>query len=391
MTNEVRKPRPLKIMIFFNEASEPPALQSAPAQGEAASPETGLPPATAEASQVAGIGLETPPVQPQPPAPPAKSEVELWAEALRSMGCEVSCVDLDDDIDRVSHAVIVVRPDLLINMVEQMWGDPLQSIGLCHLYELYGYPYVGSDALALATCQERARTRLMLQDANIPVPGFKVVRDINAIPDTNSLTPPLIVTQAFDDTYEIEGKTAAINTREELEARIQELALEYDMPLLVEEYVEGRHIQAIVLGNLALEVQPLTERIAEEEGSGEVTVVAQLDVDTAGRARQLAKRAFQAMACRDMAQVDFCLDDSGTLHVIDVRALLETDVGTPFRVAAEATPHGFEGVVERLVQIALKRSKPAPEPPQAEAPKPAESAVEAPPRAAEAPQQTTEV
>ena len=195
----------------------------------------------------------------------------------------------------------------------------------------------------------------MLAYADVPVPGFAIVRDVNAIPETHELAYPQIVTQAFDDTYEYEGHTQPVKSREELETRIAELATEYDMPLLIEEFIDGRQLQAIVVGNRVLDVQPLTERVFDDETKTESMAVAQLDLDTVGRIRQLARRAFRAMACRDIAQVDFCLDEEGNLFVIDVRPSLDTGPGSAFRVAAEATEHGFDGLIVEMAKTTLAR------------------------------------
>jgi len=346
MEAAVPRPRRLKVLVLVNDSQ---------AGGEPTPPATGAPVDAAPDS-----------------APPSSrnAEVAPIIEALRGGGFDVSCFDLDDDIDRVGHAVVVMRPDLLVNMVEQMWGDTMQPMALCQLYDLYGYPYIGSDPLAQATCQERARTHLLLDDADVPVPGFAVVRDVNAIPDTSQLAYPQIVTQAFDDTYEYEGFSNPIHSRDELEQRIAELAVEYDMPLLVEEFIDGRHVQAIVVGNRVLDILPLTERAYDEEARAELTVLAQLDIDTAERIRQLAQRAFRTLACRDVAQVDFCVQDDGEVLVIDVRPNVDIGTDGAFATAAAATEYGYEGTIVRLARTALSRA--GIESPSA-APAPAES------------------
>lgn len=340
MEAAVQRPRRLKVLVLVNNSQA--SVEPAPTPAE------GAPEGSAAKNRCV--------------------EIEPIADALRSGGFDVSCFDLDDDIDRVGHAVVVARPDLIVNLVDQMWGDTMQPIALCQLYDLYGYPYIGSDPLAQTTCQERARTHLLLDDADVPVPGFVLVRDVNAIPDTGELAYPQVVTQAFDDTYEYEGLSNPVHSREELERRIAALAVEYDMPLLVEEFIDGRHIQAIVVGNRVLEVLPLTERAYDEEQNADITSLAQLDIDTAGRIRQLAQRAFRTMGCRDVAQIDFCVQDDGQPTVIDVRPNVDIAVDSYFAAAAEATEYGYEGAIVRLARIALTRAgidSPAPAPVEA--------------------------
>jgi D-alanine-D-alanine ligase len=320
-----------------------------------------------ESDAAAGDQPAAAPAEPQPPALETRDAV---VEGLRAAGHRVWAFNLDDDIDRISHSVVVVRPDMVVSLVEQMWADTTQPAGVCRMLDLYGYPYLGSDPLGMATCQERARTHLMLADAEVPVPGFVVVRDVNAIPDTEDLAAPLIVTQAFDDIYELEGESNPVHTREELEERVTNLAAEYDMPFVVEEYLTGRHIHALVLGNRVLDVQPLIERVVDDNGYEEY-VLAQLDPDTVGRIRDLARRAFRAMSLRDIAQIDFCLAEDELPFVIDVRPAPELGPASLARAAGRLGEHGFSGVLDLAVKAVVERAninlelpgRPAPEPP----------------------------
>ena len=131
--------------------------------------------------------------------------------------------------------------------------------------------------------------RLMNEDA---------VRDINAIADTSGFRFPLIVTQAFDDIYEREGYEHPIYSRDALVERIADLSREFDMPLLIEEFVRSRRLHAIVLGNRTLELLPLVETRNAHDPTSRTIALAQLGQDTADRVRQLARRAFRAMDCR---------------------------------------------------------------------------------------------
>ncbi len=378
--------RPLKVMLLHNlikptgaepdatkaveasaaSASDKPAEASVATDAIAAPSEPGAAPEhtpaiqaeTADAPVAAEADSSTlhtsSPGEAKTPEP--LTEIDEVDRALEEGGFRVSRCNLDDDIDRLGHAVVVVRPDLIVNLVDEMWDDATQHVGVAQLCDLYGYPTVGSDPLTLATCQERSRVRLILADAEVTGPGFGIVRDINSIPDTSGLSFPLVVTQAFDDTYELEGLGHAITTREELEERVAELAAEYELPLLIEEFLSGRRLQIIVIGNRSLQLLPLTETPQDAAVPGEDATVAQLDLEHAQRARELARTAFRAMGCRDVAQVDFCLTDDGNLYVIDVRPAFDMGDGSPFQVAATATDGGYTSAVSRVVSATVERT-----------------------------------
>lgn len=297
---------------------------------------------------------------------PEESEqqhLDTLAEALTSRGYEVSVVDAEDDANRISHAATVSQPDVIFNLVTQFRGDTLQQPNVVSLLELQGLPYTGSDPLCLSTCQDRIRTHLLLGDADIPVPPYVVVRDINGIPDSEALGFPLVMSHAFDDIYDEPSTRALVRSRDELEERARELAAGAELPLLIERWVGGRRISAFVLGNRALEVLPLAERrLDEATGALGPAQVAQLDASTADTIRALAQRAFRVMDCRDCAQIDFALDTDDEPYALDVRPVFDTFPGSAFVVGSRASALGFAGTAALIAEIALERAAEMAEP-----------------------------
>ncbi|HEU5056227.1 MAG TPA: hypothetical protein VFU21_06870 [Kofleriaceae bacterium] len=311
-----------------------------------------------------------------------RQHLDALADALVSRGYEVSVVDAEDDANRISHAATVAQPDLIFNLVTQFRGDTLQQPNVASLLELQGLPYTGSDPLCLSTCQDRIRTHLLLGDADIPVPPYVVVRDINAVPDSEALGFPLVVSHAFDDIYDEPAVRTLVRSRAELEERARELAAGAELPLLVERWVGGRRISAFVIGNRALEVLPLAERRLDATGALGPAQVAQLDPSTADVIRALAQRAFRVMDCRDCAQIDFALDTDDEPYALDVRPVFDTFPGSAFVVGSRASALGFEGTVALLAEIALERAEAMAEPvepPPPPPPPPPEPEPEPPP------------
>jgi len=300
-----------------------------------------------------------------------RQHLDAMADALSARGYEVSIVDAEDDPSRISHAATVAQPDLIFNLVTQFRGDTLQQPNVASLLELQGLPYTGSDPLCLSTCQDRIRTHLLMGDADIPVPPYVVVRDINAIPDTEALGFPLVVSHAFDDIYDEPSTRTLVRSRAELEERARELAAGAELPLLVERWVAGRRISAFVLGNRVLEVLPLAERSLDEAtGAVGPAQVAQLDTTTADVLRALAQRAFRVMDCRDCAQIDFALDTDDEPYALDVRPVFDTFPGSAFVVGSRASALGFGGTVALLAEIGLDRAEAMAEPEAAPPPPP---------------------
>lgn len=322
------------------------------------------------------------------------ADVRAVVDALREQGLDVLDVNAEDDIERVTAAMVVERPAMVFNLIDAFHGDITQHTAVAAYLDLLGTPYTGSDPLCLATCQDRVRAHLLLADASVPVPGFKAVRDVNAVGEAAGLRMPLIVTQALDDVYEHEGLERPLSAWHEVIARVAELATEYDLPFLIEEYIEYRRVHAVVVGNRSLEVLPLVElsEADDEEPEDELEydaagephdededeleddeddleddeddlapepawMLAQLDHDTADRIRELARRAFRVLGCRDYAQIDFHIDTDGQPYVVDVRALTDLGPTGALYTAAESTARGFAGTMAEIVRVAHARTR----------------------------------
>ncbi len=95
--------------------------------------------------------------------------VRAVAEALSSAEFTVSVVDIADNVDRLMSAVVVEKPALVFNLISEFEANPEQAALVPSLLDLLGVIYTGSAPLALATCQNRSRAHLVLDDAEIPV------------------------------------------------------------------------------------------------------------------------------------------------------------------------------------------------------------------------------
>lgn len=282
---------------------------------------------------------------------PRSQQVATFVAAVREQGLAVQAIDIEDDLGRLRDALTVMRPQLVVNLIDQFRDDSTRQAAVASLLELLGAPLVGAGATGLMTCQDRVRARISLSYAGLPGPGFVVVRDRNAVPDTDGLRSPLIVTQAFDDVYSEEGRAHPLASREQVLARCASLFPEYELPFLIEEYLATRRLHAVVLGHRVLEVLPLIEA----NGRGDAWQLAQLQPELLGRVRDLARRAHRALECRDLAQIDIHLDELGAPHVIDVRPMPDMGPGSPMWAAAGFTERGPRRVFGEVLTHAHER------------------------------------
>lgn len=236
------------------------------------------------------------------------------------------------------------------------------------LLKLAGIPFVGSDVLSSAIAMDKDVMKRLLQEAGIATPRFLVVRqnevDIDAIIERLGL--PLFVKPANL------GSSVGISKVKRKEALMPALeeAFLYDRKVVIEEAVCGREIECAVLGNeqpiasLPGEIIPQGEFYSYEakyidvDGASFV-IPALLEPKVAHEIRQASIKVFKTLCCEGMARVDFFLCDDGRLLVNELNTIPGFTKISLYPRLWEASGISRAELVNRLVQLAIMKSKTA--------------------------------
>ena len=99
-------------------------------------------------------------------------EMDAMMRALRAGGFDARLVNIEDDLERVIGSIWLHRPDAVFNLVEFFNDEASQEAYIAGLYELLGVSYTGNRPMTLATCQNKYRTKLILEAAGLPTSPF---------------------------------------------------------------------------------------------------------------------------------------------------------------------------------------------------------------------------
>ena len=143
-------------------------------------------------------------------------------------------------------------------------------------------------------------------------------------------------------------------------------AAAYDRRVLVERGVDAREIEVSVLGNdnplasVPGEVLPSREFYSYEskyvDGTSGLLIPAPLPDETAGKIRQMAVSAYQAIDCAGMARVDFFLEKkTGEIYLNELNTIPGFTSISMYPKLWEATGLSYTGLVDRLIELALER------------------------------------
>src|SRR4029434_7740590 len=187
-----------------------------------------------------------------------KKEVEEEvADALTKLGHEPMMHELDGTPKSLLSRARM-ECDLVFNLTESFAGDDTADFKIAGFLELIGKNYTGSGTHGLMMAQDKAVAKKIFQFHGVHTPVFarSYRRRLGFV---HALHVPVIVKPAREDGSIGIEFSAVVNSIRELMERIDWLHANFDSPVLIEEYVEGREMYVGVIGNDKPEALPVVE------------------------------------------------------------------------------------------------------------------------------------
>lgn len=304
-----------------------------------------------------------------------KKEVEdEVVEALGKLGHDATLHCLDGSIKSL-NAIARLECDLVFNLAESFAGNDTADYCIAAYLELLEKKFTGCGSRGLLYCQDKAVAKKILEFHGIHTPVF--ARSFRGRLDfSHDLEFPVIVKPAREDGSIGIEFNAVVSSIRELMERIDWLHANFDSPVLIEEYVEGREMYVGVLGHDNPEALPVVEldlsrlpegtpRIAGAEvkwGKGtrayrdtKSAVAEGLPDETAALLQQTAIAVYQALELRDYARVDMRLRPDGRVAVIEANPNPWLASKAEFAMAARKSGRTYTQLVEEIVDLATAR------------------------------------
>jgi D-alanine-D-alanine ligase len=304
-----------------------------------------------------------------------KKEVEdEVAETLAKLGHNATLHVLDGSIKSL-HALARIDCDLVFNLAESFAGNDTADYCIASYLELLGKRFTGAGSHGLLYAQDKAVAKKILEFHGIHTPVF--ARSFRGRLDfSHDLAFPVIVKPAREDGSIGIEFNAVVSSIRELMERIDWLHANFDSPVLIEEYVEGREMYVGVIGNDNPQALPVVEldlsklpegtpRIAGAEvkwGKGtrayrdtKSAIAEHLSEEAAALMQTTAVAVYQALELRDYARIDMRLRPDGRVAVIEANPNPWLASKAEFSLAARKSGRNYTQLIEEIVDLALAR------------------------------------
>jgi len=267
----------------------------------------------------------------------------------------VAAIGVDGIADLLQH-VHAKRIDRVFNILHGGAGEDGILQGLLAAYQV---PVTGSAVLGAALSMDKARSKQIWQDMNLPTADFIMLKNRRA-PTTDELQlvqqwmPVIVKPNQQGSTVGI----VVVNTMSQLSNALAEAA-EYDDTLIIERYIDGDdYTIAFVQQSLFPSVRIRPEQGFYDYHAKYQSDNTQYDVNTLSDAEEnelqkLAQQASDAVAVTGWGRVDFMRDQQGRNWLLEVNTVPGMTSHSLVPKAAQAAGYSYDQLIWSILETAM--------------------------------------
>ena len=312
----------------------------------------------------------------EPPVDPLLDQLDA---ALAENGHTSRRLPVGDSVEPMIAALKDFQPDLVFNLAESFRGKSALESNVAALLNLLDLRYTGSSPAGLILAGDKTLTKKVLAFHEIQSAKFATM--YRGQSDwVGDIDFPLLVKPPQEDASLGITQKSVVNDVKELLDVISSTQREYQSPVLVEEFIDGREFYVGVIGNSKAEALPLieldfsrfpaglpriasweakwgddgNEKGAEFEGT-ESIFPTNLSDELMERIQKVAVDSFQALRLRDYARIDIRVTPEEEIYVIEANPNCYLERNSEFARAAQRGGLEYAPLIARIVELASAR------------------------------------
>jgi D-alanine-D-alanine ligase len=305
------------------------------------------------------------------------SESQKIGEVLTQLGYKVTFFDLNkmnNTYDELRKSDV----DIILNLCEQLNNSILFKPHVASIFEILQIPYTGSNSYTLAMCLDKINFKKLLSYHNIPTPKWDYAYEIDDEIDETLVYPLIVKPSISDNSFGITNESVVRN-KEELIAQIKKIITEFNVPVLVEEYIEGDEYTASIFGNDDVKVLPLCRSIFDglpenywhiypfdakwtEDSIYKKGITIQVPPKNVSKnllalIQEIAMDAYSILDCKDYGRVEIKVDKNNNPYVLELNPNPFLGEDAFFLMSAKADGIQYSEFIELLIFLAVQRNK----------------------------------
>ncbi|MFX1482213.1 MAG: ATP-grasp domain-containing protein [Promethearchaeota archaeon] len=301
--------------------------------------------------------------------------IEMIKHGIESAGHEYIFIEADENILETLKAT---KPDIVFNRSEGVRGESRES-HIPAILEMIGIPYVGANVLSSAVCLNKGWTKKFLAFHNILTPQFNILSNIRQVNKLEFKYPAILKPNEEGSSVGI-NEDNVVGERKQLVKKLGAMLKEYQQPILVEQFIQGREFSVgvldclgrkpEVLAILEIDFSKFPAEVAGVYGQKAKTIYEGLDhYICPAKVRKDLKRKIERVSievCRllevpDFARIDFRMDDNEELYFLEINPLPGMDFDPDnldisfYPYMAMKSGYTYDQLIQRLIESAAHR------------------------------------
>ncbi|RJO69647.1 MAG: D-alanine--D-alanine ligase [Myxococcales bacterium] len=290
-------------------------------------------------------------------------------EAIASYGHEVVPIEATAELAAIISSSDI---DFAFNIAEGIRGRSRES-QVPAILELLDIPYTGSDPATLSITLDKGLAKRIVRQAGILTPEFMLMRTgKERLP--KAMRYPVILKPNLEGSSKGVMGVNVVEDEKSLRETAQALIARYKQPVLVEEFLSGREFTLGLLGEHRPKVLPPMEIIFTNpdtlrpvysfEHKLAVTpeiryeAPAQVDSKLLKDMQRVARGAFMALGCADVARIDVRLDGKGRPHFLECNPLPGLTPGwSDLCLVAQAAGIDYRTLIGEIMAPTIRKLK----------------------------------
>lgn len=311
--------------------------------------------------------------------PPVDPLLDQLDAALAANGHTTRRLAVDDAVQPLIDELTKEQPELVFNLAESFRGKSALESNVAALLNLLDLRYTGSSPAGLILAGDKTLTKKVLAFHGILSAKFATMYR-GQVDWSADIKFPLLVKPPQEDASLGITQKSIVNDVKELLDVISSTQQEYQSPVLVEEFIDGREFYVGVIGNSNVEAFPIIEldfskfpvglpKIAsweakwgddgDEKGEQfegtESIFPTDLSEELTRKIQQVAVDSFQALRLRDYARIDLRVTAEEEVYVIEVNPNCYLEQKGEFARAAQKAGLEYPALIARIVELASAR------------------------------------